>query len=77
MENITHHLIPSIFYHLIMFFECDIAQGLILRGKRSGRLHIFTMNVNPGYNYVEKIRRGVQWYMMGSKDFISSISFEL
>ena len=26
MKNITHHLIPSTFYHLIKIFECDIAQ---------------------------------------------------
>ena len=31
------------------------------------------MDVDPGYNYVEKLRGGVQWYMMESKDFISSI----
>ena len=77
MKNITHHLIPSIFYDLIKFFKCDIAQGKILREKRIGKLHNFTMDVNPGYNYVEKIRGGVQWHMMGSKDFISSICFEL
>ena len=30
-----------------------------------------------GYQYIEKIRVGVQWYMMESKDIISSICFKL
>ena len=35
------------------------------------------MDVMPGYNYVEKNRGGVQWYMMESKDVISSNCFKL
>ena len=35
------------------------------------------MDVDPGYNYTEKFRGGVQWYMMESKDIISSIYFKL
>ena len=35
------------------------------------------MDVDPGYKYIEKFRGGVQWYMMNTKDFISSISFKL
>ena len=34
------------------------------------------MDVNPGYIYIEKIRGGIQWYMMESKYFISSNSFK-
>ena len=30
-----------------------------------------------GYQYIEKIRVGVQWYMMESKDNISYICFKL
>ena len=37
----------------------------------------FTMDVDPGYKYIEKIHGGVQWYMMESKDLISSICFKL
>ena len=59
------------------FLECDIAQGMIFKGKRSTIIHIFTMDVDPGYKYIEKIRGGIQWYMMESKDNISSISFKL
>ena len=62
---------------MIESFECDIAHGMIFRRKGSKRLHNFTMDVDPGYNYVGKIRGGVQWYMTGSKDFTSSISFEI
>ena len=39
-----------------IFFECDIAQGMIFRGKRSGINHNFTMHVDPGYEYIEKFR---------------------
>ena len=60
-----------------IFLECDIAQGMIFRGKRSGILHNFTMDVDPGYKYIEKFRGGVQWYMMNTNDFISSINFKL
>ena len=66
------------FYHLIIFFrECDIAQGMILRGKRMVKFHNFTMEFDPGYKCTEKFRGGVQWYMMGSKDFVSSTSFKI
>ena len=30
------------------------------------------MDVDPGYKYIEKFRGGVQWFMMESKDIISS-----
>ena len=35
------------------------------------------MDVSPGYKYIEKFRGGVLYYMMESKDIISSISFNL
>ena len=60
-----------------IFLECNIVQGMIFRGKRSGIIHNFTMDVDPGYKYIEKFRGGVQWYMMDSKDVISSICFKL
>ena len=43
-----------------VFLKCDIAQGMIFKGKRSGVIHIFTMDVDPGYNDLEKIRGNVQ-----------------
>ena len=60
-----------------IFIHTDIAQGMIFRGKRSGIIHNFTMDVDPGYKYIEKFRGGIQWYMMDTKDFISSINFKL
>ena len=59
------------------FLECKIAQSMIFKGKRSAILHNFTMDVDPGCKCIEKIRGGVQWYMMESKDIISSICFKL
>ena len=60
-----------------IFIETDIAQGMILGGRRSGIIHNFTMDVDPGYKYKEKFRGGVSWYMLETKDFISSINFKL
>ena len=35
-----------------IFIDTDIAQGLIFKGKRTGIIHNFTMDVDPGYNYI-------------------------
>ena len=60
-----------------IFIECNIAQGMIFKGKRSDINHNFTMDVDPGHKYKEKFRVGVQWYMMHVKDFNSSTYFKL
>ena len=61
----------------IIFIEADVAQGMIFRGRRTRIIHNFTMDVNPGFEYIERFRGGVQWYMLQSKDIISSIYFKL
>ena len=50
---------------------------MIYRGKRSVIIPNFTMDVDPGYKNNEKLLGGVQWYMMESKDIVSSICFNL
>ena len=50
---------------------------MIFKGKRSEKIHNFTIDVDPGYKYIKKISGGVQWYMMESKDIISSSFFKL
>ena len=35
------------------------------------------MTVDPGYKKLEKLCGGISWYMMQSKDIISSICFKL
>ena len=62
---------------MLLFLECDVAQRMIYGGKRSVIIHNFTMVVDPGYEYIEKFRGGVQWYMLESKDIFSSIFFKL
>ena len=37
----------------------------------------FTMSVSPGYIIIKTFDGGVQWYMMETKDVISSICFKL
>ena len=60
-----------------IFLETNVSEGMIYRGKKSGIIHNFTMDVDPGYKCIEKFRGGGQWYMMESKGTISSISFKL
>ena len=60
-----------------IFIETDIAQGMIFKGGRTGIIHNLTMGVDPGYKYNEKFRGGVQWYMMNTKDFVSSLNLKL
>ena len=60
-----------------IFIDCNIARGMIFKGKRSGIVHNFTMEVEPGYKYIENFHGGVQWYMLESKDIISSNCFKL
>ena len=56
--------------------EPDIAQGLLFKGKRTGLFHNFTIDFDPGYKYIEKLRGGFQWYMMQSKDVVLSFCFK-
>ena len=60
-----------------IFIETDIAQGMIFRGKGSRIIFNWTMTVDPGYKYVEKFAGGISWYMMETKDFISSFNLKL
>ena len=60
-----------------IFLETDIAQGMIFKGKRSGIIMIFTMDIDPGYKCLEKFGGGIRWFMMESKDIISSICIKL
>ena len=60
-----------------IFMRTDIAQGMIFKGKMSGKIHNFTMDVSSGFKYIEIFRGGIQWYMMDTKDFISSFNFKL
>ena len=60
-----------------IFIETVVAQGMIIKGKRSGIIHNFTMDEDPGYKYIGKFRGGLSWYMKESNDFISNISFRI
>ena len=60
----------------IIFSDCDIAQGIVFEGERSGIHHNLTMDVDPRYKNFENFAGRVQWYMMESKDIISTISLK-
>ena len=60
-----------------IFISTDIAQGMIFRVRRSCIIHNWTMTVDLSYKYEEKFSGAISWYMMNTKDFISSINFKL
>ena len=60
-----------------IFPETYFAQRMNFVGKRSGLFHNFTMDVDPGYNYIEKFRGGLSSYLMESQFFLTHISFKL
>ena len=74
--NLSHNPVDMLSFDNF-FLQTDIAQGMIFKGQRTGMILVFTIDVAPGYKYIVNFRRGAQWYMMESKDFISNISFEL
>ena len=74
--NLSHNPVDILSFDNF-FIETDIAKGMIFKGKRTGIIMNFTKDVDPGYMYIEKFYGGVQWYMMESKDIISSICFKL
>ena len=74
--NLSHNPVDILSFDNI-FLACDIAQGMIFKGRKSNIIHNWTMTVDPGYKYVEKFSGGISWYMMQSKDIISSICFKL
>ena len=73
--SLSQNPVDILFFDYI-FLECNVAQRMILKGKCSGIIHNFTMDVDPGYEDTEKFRGGVEWYMVESKDIISSICFK-
>ena len=74
--NLSPDPLDILLFHNI-FLQCNIAQGMIFRGRRSVNIHNFTVDVDPGNENIEKFQCGVQWYMMESKDILSSICFLL
>ena len=52
-----------------VFVECDIAQRMTFKDGRSGKIHKSTMDVDPGYKYIDKIMGRVQSNMVETKDF--------
>ena len=53
-----------------------MAKKMIFKGERSRFIHNWSMNVNRGYKFTERFSGGITWYMMESKDVISSIGFK-
>ena len=74
--NILHNPVDILSFDSI-FTHTYIARGMIFKGESSDIIHNRTMDVDPGYKYIEKFRGGKQWYLMNTKDFISSINFKL
>ena len=73
--NLSHSRVDILSFNNT-FLEGDIAQKMIFKRKRSGILHRFPMDNTPGFKVIEKFRGGVPWYIMESKETISSISLK-
>ena len=50
---------------------------MIFKGKQTRIIHNFTTDIDPVYNCIVEVAGGISWYMMESKDFISSVSVKL
>ena len=75
-HNLSPNLVDNLSFYNI-FLESDIAKRMILKGGRSGIIHIWTMTVDPGFKYVEKFAGCFFWYMMETKGVVSSFFFRL
>ena len=56
--NLSPNLVDTLSFDKF-FIETDIVQGMIFKGRRTGITHIFTMDVDPGYKYIEKFLGGI------------------
>ena len=50
--NLSPNLVDILSFDSLLF-ECDIAHGMIFKGRRPGITHNLTIDVSPGYKYVE------------------------
>ena len=57
--------------------ETDNAKCLIFMGHRLCVNLYFTMDVDPGYKYMETFNSPPKWLMIGSLEKIPSLSFKL
>ena len=57
-----------------IFLETDFAQGMIFESNRTGIINKYTMELYPGFLYIEMFEGGTQWYMMESNGTVSNIS---
>ena len=74
--NLTPNPDDFLSFHNI-FFDINIAQGMIFRSKRNGIILNSTTGVDPGYKQIENFRGGVQWYMIESKENNITSCFKL
>ena len=58
--NVSHNTVNILSFENV-FLEADFAHGMIFKSKTPGIIHNFTMDVDPGYIFLEKFRGGVQW----------------
>ena len=60
-----------------LFIDCNIINGMIIKGDNSGIIHFWIFNVNPGCLYVEKFRGRVIWHHLIQTRQIKSMIFKL
>ena len=59
-----------------VFIYCDIVRGAYWNGKRTHILHSFSLNVSPGFRFVDKFYGGISYKdIINSKEQITLIKF--
>ena len=59
-----------------VFIYCDIVRGSYLNGIRTHILHSFSLNVSPGFRFVDKFYGGISYKgIINSKEQITLIKF--
>ena len=72
-EKVIYHINQFTFSHLTAFSSKLTWPRKKVKVQKNER---FARDVDPGNSYIKKIRGGVQWYLVESKDFISNPSFK-
>ena len=54
-----------------------MAQRMIFRGNQTGRIYVFTMDVDPEYQYIEICQGGTSLGTMTKSVFVSNINYKL
>ena len=73
--NLSPNTVDILCFHSF-FIQTNIAIGMHFKCSQTGNIHKFTINVNLGYEYMNKNKRRFQLYVLEYKEFRSNVSFK-